>query len=300
MASSDDSRVGSPSAGDKLKFDYRNLLVKDFALPDKVEIHFSIPLEDGAQAETRITLGSPTRFKQEDGSFEYKMEVSSNLLVTRFEKATDHLQVWNRDGLYWELPRNYPGSGTALLLHEPKVKEFLTDRFQRDKVFVDVGADVGAYSVRAAASGMKVYAFEPNPGNARILRRNAEINHLTINIIECALGAFNGKANLSQDGAISRITKESGIEVSMRTLDSFELPGADLLKVDVEGYELEVVKGAKQTLTRFHPTLMVEMHHWIGAENEAALFDILSHLNYRFEYLDRYSQGRHLTAEYTP
>lgn len=228
------------------------------------------------------------------------MDISSNLLVTQLEKSTDNLQVLNRDGLLWELPRNYPGSGTALLLHEPVVKEFLTSHFFQDKVFVDAGADVGAYSVRAAARGMKVYAFEPNPGNARILRRNAEINHLSIDLIECALGASNGKAILSQNGAISRITQEKGIEIAMRTLDSFELPAVDLLKVDVEGYELEVLRGARQTLSRCHPTLMVEMHHWIGAENEAALFEILSRLDYRFEYLDRYSQGRHLTASYTP
>jgi hypothetical protein len=82
----------------------------------------------------------------------------------------------------------------------------------------------------------------------------------------------------------------------MRTLDSFGIPRVDLLKVDVEGYELEVLRGAELTLQRSHPTMMIEMHHWVGAEKEAALFEILARLGYNFDYLDRYPQGRHLAA----
>ncbi len=271
--------------------------MKQEGFPDRVEINLSVPLEDGAIAESKITVGAPTRTLKE-GKLEYRMGINYNLEVTQFEKAGDNTQIINRDGLLWELPRNYPGSGTALLLHEPKVKEFLSDRFQRGKVFVDVGADVGAYALRAALRGMTVYAFEPNADNAGILRRNAELNALRLNLVECALGSSNGRARISENGATSRITQDNGVEVEMRTLDSFDLPSVELLKIDVEGYELEVLKGARQTLARAHPAMMVEMHHWIGAENEAAFFEILRGLDYRFEYLDRYSQGRHLTATY--
>jgi len=168
--------------------------------------------------------------------------------------------------------------------------------FKAGQVFVDVGANVGGYSVRAAARGMKVVGFEPNPDNLALLRRNVEINHASVNVLPFALGAKAGKARLSPNGGVSRIIKEDGIEVEMRTLDSFDLPGADLLKVDVEGYELEVFRGAKKTLEKFHPVIMIEMHYWIGAESEAELFDILLGLGYRLEYIDRYPLGRHLSA----
>jgi Methyltransferase FkbM domain len=82
----------------------------------------------------------------------------------------------------------------------------------------------------------------------------------------------------------------------VRTLDSFQFPRVDLLKVDVEGYELEVLKGSLDTIARCHPDMMIEMHHWIGAETEAALFKILIDNGYHIEYLDTYNQGRHLIA----
>jgi FkbM family methyltransferase len=290
-------RIGS-GKGDRVRFDHRNILLHEVSSPHSIEVVLSVPLEDGAVAETRISLASPARSIQKSGGYEYTMDINTNLQVTKPENPTGQVGSVQRDGISWELPFDCPGAGTALLLHEPKVKEFLTSHFKQGKVFVDVGANVGGYSVRAAAAGMKVHAFEPNPDNTRALRRNAEINGLSIDVVECALGASDTTASLIPNGAVSRITEEGGIDVAMRALDGFELATVDLMKVDVEGYELEVLRGATQTLRRCHPTLIIEMHHWAGAESEAELFEILSHLEYRFEYLDRYALGRHLTAEY--
>jgi FkbM family methyltransferase len=212
--------------------------------------------------------------------------------------GTGKVRVETRDGLKWEIPPDYPGAWAGLLDHEPIVRDFLQSHFHPGKVFIDVGANVGAYSLRAAGRGMLVVAFEPNPENARVLRRNAEINNLPVDLQEFALGSSTGDIKMSLTGPTSRITDEDGVLVAMRTLDSFKLDKADLLKVDVEGHELDVIEGAVDTLRRLHPRIMVEMHHWVGAEKEAALFDILSGLGYRFEYLDRFSVGRHLTASY--
>jgi FkbM family methyltransferase len=143
---------------------------------------------------------------------------------------------------------------------------------------------------------MKVYSFEPNPENVKVLKRNAEINHLTVDLLEHALGSADGGAKLSPNGATSRISDSGSVDVSLRTLDSFELPRVDLLKVDVEGYELEVLKGARKTLGRCHPTILIEMHDWLGAEDEASLFNILLENDYSFKYLDKYAHGRHLVA----
>jgi FkbM family methyltransferase len=207
-------------------------------------------------------------------------------------------QKVRRDGLLWEIPQNFPEAIASLLLHERSASEFLVNRFRPQQVFVDVGANVGGYSVRAAAKGMKVIAFEPNPDNFLLLKRNAEINHVSLDQLQYALGPSDGHARLVLNGGLSRISPDEGITVEMRTLDSFSLPAVNLVKIDVESYELEVLQGARKTLKEHHPALMVEMHDWAGAKKEAALFALLTELGYQFEYLDKYSRGRHMSAVY--
>jgi FkbM family methyltransferase len=207
-------------------------------------------------------------------------------------------QKVRRDGLLWDVPENFPEGIASLLLHEPKASAFLLSQFKPGQVFVDVGANVGAYSIRAAAKGMKVFAFEPNPENLKLLNKNAEINHISLDPLPYALGPNEGQAHLTLNGGLSKISSTEGILVEMRTLDSFSLPAVDLVKLDVEGYELEVLQGAKGTLKEHHPTLMIEMHDWAGAKKEADLFALLNEMGYDFEYLDKYSQGRHMSAVY--
>jgi FkbM family methyltransferase len=287
---------GSIVAVEKVAFDKVNMLTQQHAFEDHIDILVNVPLKDGSVAETKVVLGSPVRFQYRDGRREYSMKVDNDLHVTQVQRrAGGRVDLQSRDGLWWEIPVGYPGASTVLLDHEPKVKEFLGSRFKPGHVFVDVGANVGAYSLRALSKGMTVYSFEPNPENIKILKRNAEINRLPAAILEFALGASEGTAKMSQNGATSRIVDE-GIEVPVRALDSLNYPRVDLLKVDVEGYELEVFRGAKGTLARCHPDIMIEMHHWIGAEAEAEIFGILLANGYHFEYIDTYSQGKHLTA----
>ena len=163
---------------------------------------------------------------------------------------------------------------------------------------MDVGANVGAYSLRAASIGMKVYAFEPNPENVKVLKRNTEINRLSIELLECALGSSEGNAKLSPNGALSRVSADGAVPVQVRTLDSFDLPTVDLLKVDVEGYELEVLKGAAETLERSHPDIIIEVHDWLSAEDLATLLSVLRDDDYHFQFIDKYAYGRHLIASY--
>jgi FkbM family methyltransferase len=207
-------------------------------------------------------------------------------------------QTVRRDGVLWEISPDVPEAVASLLLHERRASEFLLNLFKPQQVFVDVGANVGGYSVRAGAKGMKVFAFEPNPDIFRLMKRNAEINHVSLDAFQCALGSSNGQARLLVNGATSSISSEEGITVEMRTLDSFSLPAVDLVKIDVESYELEVLQGARRTLEEHHPALMVEMHDWAGAKKEAALFGLLNELGYRFEYLDKFPRGKHLAAVY--
>jgi FkbM family methyltransferase len=286
-----------PEEPKKIPFDVFNMSVYTDPTPSAVGLKLMIPCEDGAMADVEISVESPVRAVSEDGTKNYTLNVASKNSVTNPERVHEAGgQKRRSDGLYWEIPPNFPEAEVGLLDQEPRVKEFLMEHFKEGKVFVDVGANVGGYSIRAASWGMKVYAFEPNPHNLSLLRRNIEINKLSVEVEPFAVGSKEGPAKLSPVGGVSRIVQDNGIDVEMRTLDSFDLPGADLLKIDVEGYELQVIKGAGKTLERYHPTIVIEMHYWAGAENEVEMFEILKGLGYKLEYLDRYGKGMHLSA----
>jgi FkbM family methyltransferase len=129
---------------------------------------------------------------------------------------------------------------------------------------VDVGANVGYFTLLMGKNAPlgKVYAFEPIPLNASLLRASAELNGFeNIEIIQCAVGASVGNAALSQstDSAYSSILDterkpvERLIRVPMVTLDNFVrdrlIKSIDVLKIDVEGAEGLVLQGSKSLLS---------------------------------------------------
>lgn len=122
-------------------------------------------------------------------------------------------------------------------------------------VFYDVGANIGQLSIEAALivgpSG-SIIAFEAHPKIAYFFRNNIEFNKLNnIRLVQAAVGETCGWLNFSDNKSDDEngVLNSGGIKVPVFTLDTF-LDGSkiDLLKIDVEGYELFVLKGALETL----------------------------------------------------
>lgn len=138
------------------------------------------------------------------------------------------------------------------------------------QVFVDCGANLGLWSITAApivGSTGKVYAFEPNPTTARKLMANINKNKLTnIIVTNSAAGAIEGTCFFQCEEAhnISSVLSqpsESTLAVSILKLDTVlkdRLVRA--IKIDVEGYEIEVLKGAENILKTLKPWLCVEFN----------------------------------------
>jgi FkbM family methyltransferase len=132
------------------------------------------------------------------------------------------------------------------------------------KTVIDVGANIGALTVALSdivgADG-HVFAFEPQPQNAGLLRRNVACLEVTIE--EVALGAAPGTVSIPflfdlEHKNYGRVELGSGdAVVDVRTLDSYNLAPA-FIKIDVEGYELDVLLGARATIERHQPLLYVE------------------------------------------
>lgn len=130
-------------------------------------------------------------------------------------------------------------------------------------IAVDVGSNIGTWSVVMASKFKKVYAFELVTETYECLVKNTESlgNVLTYNI---GLGKEHKKVNILYDekypeamaGISADLNNEGPYEI--RTLDSFNLEGCDFLKIDVEGLEAHVLKGGFNTISKYKPIIILE------------------------------------------
>jgi FkbM family methyltransferase len=152
---------------------------------------------------------------------------------------------------------------------------------------LDVGAHVGYYTlvsaVLAGPSG-RVHAFEPNPRNAEFLRRHVRINRLdTVRVEQAAVSDRAGTArfDFGTGSGTGHLADAGALEVRTLRLDDYCAEHAlapAAIKIDVEGAEMSVLHGARETLARHRPVLFLSTH---GAEVHAASLAFLRGLGYR-------------------
>jgi FkbM family methyltransferase len=156
--------------------------------------------------------------------------------------------------------------------YEPEQTRLFERHVRPGHVVLDVGAHVGYYTLLSAVlagEGGAVWSFEPNPRNARFLRRHAEINGLaSVRVTEAAVAAADGTArfDFGSGSGTGHLATAGALEVRTVRLDRFCAEkgiAPDVVKIDVEGAEMEVLRGARATLARHRPTIFLSTH---GAE----------------------------------
>jgi len=140
---------------------------------------------------------------------------------------------------------------------------------KKGDVVYDVGAHVGFYTLLAAelvGPNGKVFAFEPLPRNIFYLKKHIKINKCNnVEIIEAAVSDKEGETNfLESESTTSRLDQKGSLKVKTVSLDNLWREGKvlppDLIKIDVEGAELEVLKGAKDLIETKKPTIFLSVH----------------------------------------
>lgn len=164
-----------------------------------------------------------------------------------------------------------------------------------DAVCIDVGANIGLSTLAFAgtAPNGRVLAFEASPRAFKFLEQNVRDNGFAnVECIQCALSNREGTLRFYEDPeflAGSRIQDVASdphrpsLEVASRTLDSElskrDLQRLDILKVDVEGYEQEVLEGAVETIKRFRPLCVIEFNSYaLAYERHIAPWTLMAHL----------------------
>ncbi len=187
--------------------------------------------------------------------------------------------------------------------------ELLDVLCDRAKVSVDIGAKLGMYTHRLLPHSRQVVAFEPIPVLSTMLER--VFRGKPVRIERCAVSDQPGRTVMrvpyGSNGEVKfgrstieptntlthdDVARVDEIEVELKTLDQCELRDVGFIKIDVEGHELAVLRGARATLDREHPTLLVEAndHHHPGAV--AGLRELMTGHGYQGFFLD----GKRLVA----
>jgi FkbM family methyltransferase len=171
---------------------------------------------------------------------------------------------------------------------------------RRGGIALDVGASSGIYAYHLSRMARYVYAFEPIPEYAERIRRLRVCNILVENV---ALSSREGQAKLripllsSQaedkgmasleprvvaDERLSRI-----VEVPLRRLDDYGFKNVSFIKIDVEGHEEEVLDGGRETITRDHPCLLLEIEERHNPGGLNRINNSLTALGYEGFYFER-------------
>ena len=159
-------------------------------------------------------------------------------------------------------------------------------------IVIDIGANIGSYSILASTIiGCHTLSFEPSVENYKILNSNVQLNNVqsTIKLYNYALGDKNESKTIGFKGAMTYITNNKRLNLQRTVIKKLDniVTYANLLKVDVEGYEEFVLKGAKGVLS--HPktnAIIIELagYNRYGSSDEKVHNLLIQHNFFPIKY----------------
>ncbi len=169
-------------------------------------------------------------------------------------------------------------------------------------VFYDIGANVGLFTIlagRLVSPGGSVIAFEPQPENLSALRNNLDLNQLgsEIRVVEAAASGTTGPGTFNAETSMTGRVEEAGtVSIKLIRVDDFVADNPslapNLVKIDVEGHEMDVLAGMADTLRHSRPIAIIEGHR-----TRAKIESRLEAFNYRVTPLEeKPGRARHLLA----
>jgi FkbM family methyltransferase len=194
---------------------------------------------------------------------------------------------------------------------EPEVIGAVTATVKPGMAVIDIGAHTGYYTLifaKCVGAGGRVFSFEPLPGNFALLQKNVELNHLQ-NVRLHNQAVFSRTQGITitvsddqPNPGGGSMYGERGVkqyDVDAVSLDDFCEKSAlqpDILKMDVEGAEYDVLIGARKTIARYQPKLLIELHHFDGNLAAHPVPDLLIGWGYQIQWLERWQLTSYILA----
>jgi FkbM family methyltransferase len=210
----------------------------------------------------------------------------------------------------WQLHRSF-----AYGSWEPEVVRSIQDHVHLGMRVLDIGAQSGVYSLllsRLVGPEGMVFAFEPLPANFRVLEENLRLNSIQ-NVIMRREAVSDFSGNISFEFPRDEVSLIAGPLLESDNLGVFQVPAISLddfvrqtgqpiqfIKMDVEGAETAVLRGAVQTLKAFHPLMVVELHDDLPQDGLHPAIPLLTELGYQIEWLNEVAYRSHIFARWIP
>ena len=159
-------------------------------------------------------------------------------------------------------------------------------RLQRDaaleyvkqwRVCLDIGSNIGQWTRPLSRKFESVVCFEPNPNFRECFKKNIDEN----NVLLWPVG-LSDKEHKAKQGFNSTVLRNEEGDIDCRTLDSFALTNVDFVKIDVDGFEIPLLNGAKETLIKNNPVINIEMKKDKRSNIAQQCEHILQDLGYKF------------------
>lgn len=277
-----------------------------------VRLLFPQGLDDHQRATVNAVIGhddpfAPVTVRRVLGALDQQRAPSP--VVVRFGPADVERLTIDVDGQTLVLVLDRADASVSIQIrdagvYEPYVSAVLDRLLEPGDVFVDVGANVGYHTMRAAARvGVdgRVLAVEANPENARLLLLSAAANGFSqVEVLPVAFGRHLGHVNfVSHVGSNGGFAPdgpealESGRATVVPTmpLDALGLDRVDVMKIDVEGAESIVIEGGLETIRRCRPAIVVEfsceMTERVGGITPLEHLERIVDLGYALHLVDR-------------
>ena len=168
-------------------------------------------------------------------------------------------------------------------IYERLETDWIRRNISNDMVCIDVGASIGYHTLLLSRYGKEVFAFEPFPEAIKLLKENIKSNNIhNIRVFNLLAGNKKGNKKLyinqGNFGANSVNGKGNYILSEENKIDNLNLGSIDFVKIDAEGYDLEVIQGMAKTLSKFHPVIMLERVYY----SDKKLQEFLARIDYNF------------------
>ena len=149
---------------------------------------------------------------------------------------------------------------------------------KRWRVCLDIGSNIGQWTRPLAKRFHSVICFEPNPNFRECFNRNITEK----NVVLWPYGLSDSEHTARQDFN-STILNEGEGDIECRTLDSFGLTNVDFVKIDVDGFEVPLLEGARETLSKNTAVINIEMKRDKRLDTVRRAEEILRDLGYQFK-----------------